>query len=399
MNILDKNLSIVSTIESYDDLLWNERYRGAGDFRLMISPYVNEAQFLQSDYYIVRDDSERVMILESYYPDTDVESGDIVSYGGRSLESILHRRIVWTQTTISGNLQNGIKRLLNENAINPSIVDRKIPNLVFKDSTDPNVTSITIDETQFTGDDLYEVIDALCKKYKLGWKIILNNNNEFEFSLYAGKDRSTNQSVRTQITISVSNDNLFSSGHSVNTENYKNVTLVAGEGEGLSRRTASVGNASGLNRYELFTDARDISSDNGDEPPISDEAYNKMLIERGKQKLAECGIEEKIDAEVDTTERAIFTYKEELTFSSYSNFPSLGKTGKIYLDNSNGKTWIWNGSNYEIYHKGYYSIGDTINVIDRYGYESVSRVTEITICINENGIQYRPIFEYDEEVT
>lgn len=398
MNIMDKNLSIVSTIESYNDLLWNERYRGAGDFILNISPYVKEAQFINMDYYIVRDDSERVMIIEKYEPSSDVRTRDSVSIGGRSLESILHRRIIWGQTIISGNVQNGIKRLLIENAINPSIQERKIPNLVFKESTDPRITSLTIDDTQFTGDDLYDVVDTLCIKFKLGWKITINKNNEFEFSLYIGKDRSTNQADRTQITISVENDNLFSSKHSINTENYKNVTLVAGEGEGASRKTASVGEASGLYRYESFTDARDISSDNGDGTTISNETYNNMLIERGKQKLDECFIDEKIDAEVDTTEKAIFTYKEELSFDDYSSFPSLGKRGKIYLDESNGKTWIWNGSNYELYYKGYYSIGDTLNVIDRYGYETVLRVAELTICVNENGTQYRPIFEYEEEV-
>lgn len=398
MNILDKNLSIVSAFESFDDLLWNERYRGAGDFKIMLSPYVPEARYIDIGTYIIRDDSERVMIVETFDPDTDVDAGDVVVIGGRSLESILHRRIIWQQTIISGNFQNGIKKLLTENAINPSIESRKIPNLIFVDSTDTNITSITIEDTQFTGDDLYDAIDTLCKEHNVGWKITMNDSNQFEFKLYFGKDRSTNQTVRTQITMSVDNDNLFSSSHSIDTKNFKNVTLVAGEGEGASRKTAVVGEASGLDRYELFTDARDISSDNG-ETTIPAATYTNMLIERGKQKLAECIVEEKIDAEVDTTERSMFTYKEELPYSSRSSFPLYGKEGKVYLDETTNKAWIWNGNSYELYYKGYYSIGDTINVIDRYGYKSVSRVTEMTICVNEKGIQYRPIFEHEEEVS
>lgn len=43
---------------------------------------------------------------------------------------------------------------------------------------------------------------------------------------------------------------------------YKNTAIVAGQGEGAERRIRYVGNEnSGLERYELFVDARDIEDD------------------------------------------------------------------------------------------------------------------------------------------
>lgn len=46
-------------------------------------------------------------------------------------------------------------------------------------------------------------------------------------------------------------------------QNYRNVALVAGEGEGLDRKTIPVGAAEGMERYELYVDARDVSSNEG----------------------------------------------------------------------------------------------------------------------------------------
>ena len=52
--------------------------------------------------------------------------------------------------------------------------------------------------------------------------------------------------------------------------------LIAGEGEGLARKTLWVTKTapSGLNRYEFFQDARDASTNDGE---ISDEVYYNQL--------------------------------------------------------------------------------------------------------------------------
>lgn len=49
------------------------------------------------------------MIVEKIQITSDTEDGNHVTVTGRSLESILDRRIVWGQKLLSGNLQNGIK--------------------------------------------------------------------------------------------------------------------------------------------------------------------------------------------------------------------------------------------------------------------------------------------------
>jgi len=351
--ILDKDFAVIDILESFSSMVWNEKYYSYGDFQTSISGFAEVVNNLRKDYYISRSDSNSLMIIEGWDPNTNTTEGHQIMYTGRDLKSILKRRIIWKQTTISGNFQNAIKKLVTENAISPSDPDRKIPKLIFEESTDPAITSITIEEMQFTGNELYEVVEALCKQHKVGWDIILKDN-QMVFKLYSGKNRGTSQVALPQITFSVQNDNLISSNHKVDTSTYRNVTLIAGEGEGLDRKTATYGSASGLDRRELFTDARDISSNEGSDDAISPTAYQNLLIERGKTKLSECKVSEEVEATVDTSEYSIYQFNED------------------------------------------YFMGDIVNVIDVYGNETQSRITEMTTAITETGIDSHPIFEYEE---
>lgn len=257
--VLDKNLSAVSVLDSYNSIIWTDRYNEYGDFEVYTRMTSGLLDFAKIDYYLSSRDSEHTMIIEKILITSDAEDGHNVTISGRSLESILDRRIIWTQTTIDGNLQNGIKKLLTENIISPSKPERKIANFVFKESSDPAITSLTI-SGQYTGDNLYDVVSDICKEKSIGFKVTLNDANQFVFELYAGADRSYDQMANPFVVFSSKFDNLISSNYVETQMAYKNVTLVGGEGEGSNRRYIAVGNTPGLERKELFTDARDISS-------------------------------------------------------------------------------------------------------------------------------------------
>lgn len=114
--------------------------------------------------------------------------------------------------------------MLNENIISPSIADRKISNFTFKPSTDNKVTGLTIDN-QYTGDDLYTDIKGLCEENNIGFKIILTDDNKFEFSLYAGADRSYDQTENPYVVFSPNFENIINSNYYSSNANLKNVTL------------------------------------------------------------------------------------------------------------------------------------------------------------------------------
>lgn len=297
--VLDDKFTSVDTIDGFLSLIWNESYLGYGDFELyspindhilMVSDLVRSQREKELDTYFWIKESEQVMIVEEIEMSTNAEDGARIMFSGRSLESILYRRIIWKQTQLNGNLQDMVWILLDENVMKPTDPDRKIPGFIFDWSADPAVTELRL-EKQFTGDNLYEAVCEICELYNLGFRVRLTKDNKFAFNLYSGVDRSYDQLERPYVIFSPKYENLISSNFKEDSKDLRTVTLVSGEDEGNERRTQTVGGGVGLARRELFTDARDIQSerynDDGEKEIVPDEEYFANLIQRGTEKLAE----------------------------------------------------------------------------------------------------------------
>lgn len=342
LTILDKDFNAIGIVDSFVSILWADRYDTYGDFELytVIDPIdTSILELCRIDNYVMFSDSDRVMIIEERSITSDLEDGDKVIIKGRSLESMLINRLVWTQTAITGNVQNGIKKLINENIINPVDPDRKISNFIFEDSTDPDIADATLEYTQFTGTTIHDVLVKLCTERGWGFKIILDEHNRFVFSLYNGIDRSYEQDENSFVIFSPQFDNIINSNYFESKTEFKNVALVAGEGEGLARKRTVVGSGIGTDRRELYVDARDISS-TADEGVITTDKYNNLLIKRGNEKLSETKFIKAFEGKVETTQ-----------------------------------TFIFNED---------FFLGDLIQITNEYGVEERSRVSEIIISTNIN---------------
>jgi len=351
MYVLNTNFEKIAIIDAYESLLWTDRYNKPGEFEIYTPVADFALQYPVADNYLQIKESEHTMIIEDITIESNVETGNHIKIVGRSLESILDRRIVWNQTDITGNLQNGIKRLITENIINPSIVDRAISNFIFEDSTDPAITGLTM-EAQYTGDNLLDIVEKLCEINEIGYKIILNDDNQFVFSLYKGIDRSYRQETLPFVVFKPSFENIINSNYSDFRSPAKTITLVAGEGEGSSRVTRVVGTGSGLTRKEIYTDARDIQKEEG----MTTAQYYAKLDQRGEEKLKENKIQKSFDGECETTR--MFVYKED------------------------------------------FFMGDCVQVANEYGMESPTRIIEYIWSSNDQGTVSYPTFEaldYEEE--
>ena len=338
----------ILVIDMTTSMIWTDRYNKYGDFELHFSTTSDLYAYIEKKYYLMFDMSEHQMIIESISIHTNPKEGDTVKATGRSLETILERRIVWGQRDITGTPQYIIKTLITEAIINPTIADRKISNFIFEDSTDPIILGLASVSLQFMGENLYDVIVQLCKVFGIGFKITLNSANQFVFKLYVGVDRSQAQFLNPYVTFSSENDNIVSSDYLTTIINQKNVSLVAGEGEGSARKTISCGSASGLDRREIFTDARDISSEI-DGTNLTTEQYNSRLTERGNTDLAQYNEEEMFSGQADATR-------------SY------------------------------IYGEHFY-MGDIVQTADNYGHSGRSVISEFTIVTDQTGLAMYPTFE------
>ena len=109
LTLLDTSLDAIAVVDDYESLIWTDRYQEYGDFEIYTPVTADILNVIKQDYYLINRDSEHVMIVEKLLIKTDVETGNHITITGRSLESILKRRIVWGLRSLSGNLQNGIR--------------------------------------------------------------------------------------------------------------------------------------------------------------------------------------------------------------------------------------------------------------------------------------------------
>ncbi len=314
MNLFLRDNLLVSkkVVDIFSSLIWVDRFDQWGDVELFVLLNMENLSMFQKGYYLSLESSEHEMIIESIEIISETEEGKSLRITGRSLESIMDRRLVWEQTILSGNLQTEIQRLLNENAISPTISERDIPNLVFSTSVDPEITSLTVDG-QYTGDSLYVVISDLCKANNIGFKIILDSDTgNFVFSLYAGEDRSYAQVLNPYVVFSPNFDNIIESNYFTSDVIKKTVALVLGEGEGTARLNTvcfdSSGGGSGLDRRELLVDARDLSKTTSGGTLTTPE-YLELLNQRGVEQLANYTTIASFEGEVEST--VLFVYGED----------------------------------------------------------------------------------------
>lgn len=300
--VRNKKFERIAVIEDAS-VIWVKRYYDVGDFEVYVGANEKYINILQSGNYVERLDDDSVGIIENIKITYDDEGTEYLTATGRFAESILERRIVWEQTQLSGTAENGLRNLINNNIINPTIADRKIPIIELG-----NIKGYTDRlDAQYTGNNILEINKNVAIANQTGFKFNLIESelgHKFTYELYKGIDRSYNQTANPYVVFSDKYDNLLTSEYEVNTSNLKNVALVAGEGEGTARKTATVGSGAGLNRYEVFVDARDLSTNSGE---ISTSEYNQALNERGLENIVT--ITQAFTGEVDLEQN--YKYKKD----------------------------------------------------------------------------------------
>lgn len=397
IKILDTNFKMVGIIDSYISFIWTDRYDEAGDFELILPMDTPALDLIQTDYYLSIDDSEHMMFVEDMRVSTDAESGKTMKIVGYSLEKILDRRIIWEKTVFKQTyedendtvgvkplLQDAILQILQDNIIYPISIDyntdeksfyaaRQISNFTYVKSDDPKILEKTV-EAQYRGESIYEVVSSLCKENNIGFKITLNNDNQFVFQLYKGADRTYEQDANPYVVFSPANDNLFNSSYYRVTSSLKNVVLVLGEqienddpqteeeekqndDYKAYRSPVIVGMETGITRREIFADASDVEIEEDDDTTLTVAQYRAHLRQRGIDTLIENLEYEAFEGEVEATQ--MYKYGED------------------------------------------FFMGDRVQLEDGYGHEGKAYISEFIISHDMSGVNMYPTFitiqegEYD----
>lgn len=343
------NFNIIGVVQVYKSVIWDLFYNGVDEFELTVPVNEENINLLQEGNYLVRDkdmDNQKmknVMVIRKIEIKLSASDGWWMILSGKSIKSILGQRVICDHVTSIGpghTVESMIRGEVDRAFVHPIISARTISNFKLGPSSDlPDEI-----DYQLFGQNILDWTISICNEYSYGWDIYINEGY-YEFVIYKGTDRTWNQSDVTPVTFSPEFDNLLESDYQHYSENYKNVALVVGEGEGTDQKFVIYGLSTGLDRFETYIDGSSISS-NGE--IITEEEYESLLYDYGKTQLAE---------------------RKEI--KSISASIVANGTYKINED---------------------YFLGDLVQIENGVGINATSRITELIEAEDENGSSTVPTF-------
>jgi hypothetical protein len=305
IRILSSTMDILAEIDNYESLMFNRSWHGIGQFELRLNRYKKYADTLvKNNLILIGSDLNKVFIVKHREIELD-ENGKITEnwlIKGYALKSIVAQRITTppihtAYDNKNGNAESVMKHYINTNLVNPVDSKRKIPQLVIAQNLQRG------DNISYSSryKNLGEEISTLSLVSGLGWDVTLDIDNKlWVFDVLQGSDLTVNQSVLPSVIFSPQFESLKSMQYVQSELNYKNVAIVAGQGEGVDRRIVEVGDHAALNRHEIFIDARDVEEVDENERPIPINQIVQALEYRGQQQLAELIQEEYLEGQILT---------------------------------------------------------------------------------------------------
>lgn len=276
LEIFDKHTRArVELIRTYNYVTYTDEFYGQGTFELRIPTNDPCIDYLTFGTYVFFEDGV-VGIIKG---EKDVETSDFeVTFYGYLLKHILAYRSFLITTKYFGKPNVIARSIVNDLFINPTDIKRKIDFITLSNYADYDPTIDPDKHTyQNTGDTAYDVITEILKEYNCGFTLypILSNYvqgsvqpnlSAFEFRIIKPVDRTINNPNNyNPVVFSFDLNNLSRIDYEEDGRAYNTVAVVASYGEGQERKVVEVGDTSktGIDRIELYVDARDLQPDTG----------------------------------------------------------------------------------------------------------------------------------------
>lgn len=255
--ILSPEFMPLGYINQMTALRWKQSFLSFGDFDLWC-PLTPENAGLLQEQNLVWIGTEEIGVIEGVRKTKDSDGSLGLQISGRFNECWLERRIVWDKYSGIHTPFTHIRNLVTDNAISPSDPNRKIPFLRLMDEPDPSGDPVSFSAHRT---NLWSSLEGLGSSHRLSIKLNSDVPNKISrLSIRKGTDRSREQSLVPSVVISSELSDILESEYTADSTSSVNMALIAGQGEGTARKTTIVnGGYSGLNRRELYVDARDIS--------------------------------------------------------------------------------------------------------------------------------------------
>ena len=326
------NFKSAGILDVFESLTVNWRYYTYSQFSLKILlEDVQKIMFNNSEEIQRRKDiifslfiSDNILNINDvyFYIDRvvcdDSTKGEVV-ISGKSLRAKSLKRIVYRIYHQTKKPEQIIYDHLNNEVVNPSQASRKIQYLSI--ATPVSLSTTNVDYQNSYG-VVSDEIDTLCSTYDIGIKETATNlktpNNKLE--IVKGRDLSD------VVEFNVDFDNLLSESYESSNFDEATMAWVFGEGEGTARMNVKLNdNLAGLERDEIYVDARDIQKQtqdgNGKDITLTDAQYKAALTSRGVEKLSEQVEVLTLNGDIDL-ESDLFVYGKDYQLGDRVRFTS-----------------------------------------------------------------------------
>jgi hypothetical protein len=290
--ILDSLNRRVTVVDTFESLIWTERFSAYGDFELVVYSTLENRNRFYAGLRLAIDPSNYVMIIETIQDSVDTQGNRILTIKGRSLEMILDNRFAratlvgttaspkWVITDTPLNIAKKIFHdvcvtgVLDTGDIIPNVVEASI---YPADTVAPPSATITYEIPPKT---VYAALTDICNLYHMGFRLIRSSDSpQLNWDIYMGSDRTTRQTTLPAVVFSTDLENLQNTSELTSIAPYKNVAYVIAPALGAIVYAQDVPSTiSGFDRHVLFVDASDITD-------TDLTVVSAKLIQRGNQEL------------------------------------------------------------------------------------------------------------------
>lgn len=295
-----KTRLVLDMIKTYDFVQYVDEFSGSGSFQINVPMSDDTFAYLVRKNFIFFEEGI-VGVIESCKDSQDEEKQVIVI--GKLTNSILSLRSLLKTERYNTTITMIARSLVEKHFIQPTDEKRRIDCITLATDEKYNPTSEKIAFCD-TGTNVCQSISKMFLPYGYGFELypIVEDYNaqqdaanltSLEFRVLKPVDRTIdNTEGNTPVVFAFQLNNLSRLEYEEDGSTYCSMAIVASEGTGSERKTLEVGDTekTGLDRIELYVDARDIQSENEDGTTISDEELYSLMKQRGLEKLEEHGI-------------------------------------------------------------------------------------------------------------
>lgn len=282
-------------VDSYQSLIWTERYAEYGDFELQVIANAENRKLFQIGTWVSIQESNRVMKIRTVEDKADEAGLEVMTIKGLSMEAELMDRMA--RQTMNFDLEQtptwdirgwpaNIARYMFEQVCLVGV-------LSFRDvwpntqETMPANLANRIPEprpsisVEVPPKDLYSAIKEVCDAYDLGFRVLWNAaTQQFTFQVYTGFKRTADQLENTAVIFAPDLDNLRSGSVFSSIHDEKNVAYVLSKDKTLMVYAPGAEKKNGFDRRTIIVEVSDLP-DNATEEELED-----FLYDRGREALA-----------------------------------------------------------------------------------------------------------------